>query len=404
MPALALFALSLLLPAQGTEPRIQEGLALVVDFAAADSEEQKVEIAHRIAGFRYEPVALAVIQLLDDPSMPAAVVRELEWTLVAMEDKAFGPLSAAVADDMLPEDMVVSVLTRIARRNPEAVVALLAQSAPAFSRIAALALGSCGREEALKLLMASLPDVPPEAAAPVLHSICRLSRLSCAAALRSALASPHEALQNEALSLVAASGDRTLIPACLPLLHSDRPALIRAVLDTLATVGADGGESDLEILFSSSAEEIRELVVRTLGATPTDAARTALQRIARENSRQTRAGRLADELFRRAADKTVVVETRDANHPAQAVIVVGPKSAVGLALYSEEGFRVVARGSLLWKCRGQRGQERRIGHEDFLADATVPLPKCGSNPVPQAFWRRQDGRQITAELPDQTLD
>ncbi len=387
-------------PTPRTDPRVEEALALVVDFSAADSLEEKSDIARRLAGYRYEAVALAVIQLLDDPSLPAEVVRELEWTLVSMEQHALAPLSAAIADEMLPEDMVVSILTRIARRNPEAAAALLSAPNSPVSRLAALALGSCGREEAIKLLMTALPSTAPEAAPTILHAVCRLSRLSCAASLRTALASDAEPLQTEALSLVAASGDRTLISACLPLLHSDRPAVVRAALDTLAVVGADGGEDDLEILFNSSSDEVRELVVRTLGATPSDSARTALQRIARESSRQTRAGRLADELFRKAADKTVVVETRDANHPAQAVIVIAPKGPAGLALYSEEGFRVVARGSLLWKCRGQRGQEQRIGHEDYLADATIPLPKCGSNPIPQVFWRRQDGRQITAVVPE----
>ncbi|MBM4354637.1 MAG: hypothetical protein FJ109_12760 [Deltaproteobacteria bacterium] len=382
------------------DPRIDQGLDLVVEFSAADSDTRRIDVARRLAGYRSEPVALALLQLLDDPTLPAEVVRELEWTVVAMEERALEPLASAAADDMLPEDMITSILTRIARRNPEAVASLLTHASSTVGRIAAISLGSSGREESLRLLMVALPQAAPPAGPAILSSVCRLSRLSCAAALRTSLASPDDVMQTEALALVAASGDRTLIAACLPLLHSKSPVVVRAVLDAMGVVGADGGEADLEILFDSSSDELRELVVRTLGATPTDAARTALRRIARQSSRQTRVGRIADELFRRAADKTVVVETRDANHPAQAVVVVPDKGTIGLALYSEEGFRVVARGSLLWKCKGQRGQEKRIGHEDYLPDATIPLPRCASSPIPQVHWRCRDGRQITGVLPE----
>jgi len=98
-----------------------EALDLIVEISAAASDDRRIAAVRKLADYKYDSVAAALVQLLEEAGHSAIVDREVEWALAALSALALQPLAESLSVGTISTDAAVVVLTRIARQDPAIV-------------------------------------------------------------------------------------------------------------------------------------------------------------------------------------------------------------------------------------------------------------------------------------------
>jgi hypothetical protein len=400
---LQLVALVTALPASGQplgdDSRLDEAIELVVEVAAADSEETRIEMLRKLAAYRYPDVALALVQLTEEEQLPVSVLRELEWVLVAMGDLALRPLADALAGQRIATDFATVVWKRIARQDPALLLPYVSNSVPAVARAAALAIAACNHPDAPQAAAAAFPDASPTAQTALLEGICLAHASGCPLLLESARKSDDSQVRATALA-VASTNSKWLTKETIGgALHDPDINVVRAALTVLEERSSKGYETDLTILLKLNYEDVQERALRSLARAGTRQAGKALAEVANTYSESSRLGRTARELVRQGAGEVVVFGDAADSLPTDASLSTLDDGRLALRLYNQEGFRVIVRGALYVKCQGMPQSRTNVRTTDFSADGTLSIQvQCQKGGPPEVRWKRRDGQQLRARI------
>jgi hypothetical protein len=280
-----------------SNPREDEALDLIVTVVGADSLEEQIAGVRKLAAFRYPTVALALVQIAEEPELHAQLSRELEWALVALSELAVEPLADALANDRVSRDFASILLRRIARQELDFVAPLLQHDHPAVARAAGLAVALCGHPDADQKISDSFEDAAPAARQALLEATCHRYPLKCPELVKLTFSDANPEVRILAIDLSrreALKDNRARVISCL---HDPHPGVARAALEALTFQGLQGLEKDLEIMLKSSPPDMREDVLRSLAILRTKAARKVIRQFARDHGDRTSLGRLARTLL-----------------------------------------------------------------------------------------------------------
>ncbi len=407
-PFLLALALLLLLPAMpppslagGPDPRRDEALELTVDVAAADTDEQRIAALRKLAAYRHPDVAMALVQLAEETELSPAVLRELEWVLVAMGDFALKPLDDAVAARRVPVDLVTVVWKRVARQDPALLLAYTRSAIPLVARSAGLAVATCGHPDAAATVSRDFEQAAAGARIAYLQATCLVDARRCLELLDAARKAPETAVRAAALTLGPPEGRRVPAESLAVCLHDKDPNVVRAALEALTDGPVAGIEKDLEILAQGGPDDIREQALRTLARAGTRPAAAALARIVKQFPDSTAIGHLARELYKEGLGEVVLMGNAAGAIPVSATLTSEPDGRLAFRLYNDEGFRVVVRGALYLKCQGLPQTRTDVNVQDFEADGTLRLEvRCRRGGPPEVQWKRRDGHRFRASITD----
>jgi hypothetical protein len=407
-PALTLrltapLALSMLLmaasPARPTDPRREVALELTVNITVADTDEERIALLKKLAAYRFDDVALALVQLAEEDLLSSAVMRELEWVLVAMGDLVLRPLADALAGRRIPSDFVTIVWKRIARQDPTLLVPYLNHAVPAVSHAAALAVATCNHPEALSTVIEHFLTTSAEGQAVFLEAGCLVMSQSCPDLLARARQSEASLVRSTALEIAAGNEGWMTDDAMATALHDNDINIVRAALTVLERWPAKGLVADLAILLKTEHADVSERALRALARAGTQEASQILQEVVRNHAASSTLGRIARELIRQGSGETVVVGDALDAVPISATLTTLADGSIALRLYNDEGFRVVVRGAIYVKCKGMPQSRTNVGTGDFSADGTLSLRvQCRSGGPPEVNWKRRDGQLIRAKI------
>lgn len=384
----------------GPSAQEEEALGLVAEIVTADTLSEKKEGLRRLAVFRFKSVAFSLVDMLETASASPEITAEVEWALVSMSELAVDPVVVALAEGRIPRSAALVVLKRLARQEPSLVAPLLLHSEPLVARSAALALALCGHPGKLRYLTDGYIGAQPAAQAAILQGVCNTDAKECRRILTAAFSATDESVQLAALGLARQFGDAHVAGYCVPLLHSNSSTLVRAALETLVVLGARGFEADLQILFDSAADDIKEQILQVMAQTSTKESFSFLRKVALRYSVRMPLGALAHKLHRQSAGRLVFMGDSAETLPVEGTVLWDVSKGSSLVLYNEEGFRVVVSGQLEIRCAGRRRAVRKISPEQFNSDGSLAISGvCPNRALPSVMWIRDDGQRVEAGPP-----
>jgi len=384
-------------PVDEMSAREEAALELVVNLAISEDPEEKKAGIRRLAGYRFGSVAFALVQMLEEETNEVSVIQEVEWALVSMPELALGPLAAAVDEGAVPTDMALLIFTRIARRDPTILVPYMKHKNPDVARGATLGIAVAGHRSGRQLLLESFDLLPSTSRQVIVQALCHVRDETCHRLLVTALGEDDEELQTAVLGIAQTTGLKELSAHCLPLLHSPNPVVVRAALETMVTLGAEGGEKDLEILFDAAPPDVKEQVVRVMASTRTNDAYAFLKKVIGRYSSKTELGKLAHTLYRESAGREVRFGGGSDTVPVEASIARSGLTRYSLVLYNQEGYRVVVSGTVMSKCPGSRGRWQKAVQTDFSSDGSFPVTsRCSGGRTPEVIWKTRTGTIVRA--------
>lgn len=383
----------------GDEKRLDQAIELIVEIAAADEDDVRIELLRKLAAYRYPDVALALVQLTEEEQMAAAVLRELEWVLVAMGDLALRPLADALAGRRVATDFATVVWKRIARQDPALLVPYLHSSVPAVAHSAALAIATCNHPDATETAAAAFAAAPAAAQAALLEGTCLAHPAGCPTLLVEARTSGNAQVRSTALAVAFTNPEWLTTETLGAALHDPDVNVVRAALTVLEGRSSRGFEADLAILLQLSHEDVQERALRSLARAGTRQARKVLDEVVRTYSESSRMGRTARELVHQGAGEVVVLGDATESVPVDASLSTLDDGKLALRLYNQEGFRVIVRGAIYVKCQGMPQSRTNVRVSDFATDGTLALQvQCRRGGPPEVRWKRRDGQQLRARI------
>lgn len=410
-PRLALLALSLLVTLvfsphtlaqpRGSTARLDEAIELVVEVAAASDDEARITLLRKLAAYRFPDVALALVQLTEEEQLGVAVMRELEWVLVAMGDLSLKPLAEALAGQRVASDFATVVWKRIARQDPGLLVPYTQSAVPAVARAAALAIAVCDHPTAAETALDAFGEASPVAQAALLEGICLARASKCPSLLLKAHSSNAPSVRAVALTVALNDPSWLTKESIGQALHDPDVNVIRAALTVVEGRSVRGFEMDLAILLKLNHEDVQERALRSLARAGTRQASNTLAEVASTYSETSRLGRIARELVRQGAGEVVVLGDAVDSVPVAASLTTLIDGRLALRLYNAEGFRVRVRGALYVTCQGMPQSRTNVNVSDFSADGTLAvLVQCRRGGPPEVRWKRRDGELLRARISD----
>ncbi len=381
------------------DTRLDRAIELVVEVAAGDDEEERIEMLRELAAYRYPDVALALVQLTEEEQLAVAVMRELEWVLVAMGDLALRPLAEALAGQRVATDFATVVLKRIARQDPTLLVPYAQSSVPAVARAAALAISACSHPDAPQTAADAFPEAAPAAQTALLEGICLAHASGCPLLLEAARRSSEVQVRSTALAVASTRPEWLTKETIGGALHDPDINVVRAALTVLEERSTKGYETDLAILLKLPYEDVQERALRSLARAGTRQAGKVLAEVANSYSESSHLGRTARELLRQGAGEVVVLGDAVDALPVDASLSTLDDGRLALRLYNQEGFRVIVRGGLYVKCKGMPQSRTNVRSADFSTDGTLAIQvQCQRGGPPEVRWKRRDGQQLRARI------
>ena len=384
----------------GVSQREAEGLAKFSRVVNGADEKEALSILRELSAFPYPSVARKLLQYVAIHLADANLVQEAEWTLVSMGAKVIDPLVAEVEERPELHPSALVILSRIARRDPDAVALLLKHQDPDVRRLALVSLWGTGAMEARSRVLATFESMDGTLQSIAVDVVCARASKACKRLIDAALNSDSVPVLRHALGAVARRRITSARPRIAALLHHRNPQIANASLQTLEVLGGEGVERELAVYFESAQESAQVAVLRILAQVYSMENLRLLADVDRRFSRRSPVGREAHRIRREGVGRMVLARDSTPNAPEEAVLVSNQNGRCRLLLFTEMGYRVVQEGVLLFQGGRSGKRQKEFTEKDFSQDGSIPLSfRCdGDDPLPVMRWKRKGGGTIQVQV------